>query len=114
MVNIRNNFERLSDLGARLAAVIAEDFEEVQEYAAKHNFQFPVLVDEEREIARSYGTYVRLNLESVNISRQAQFVIDREGNVRFMYVGSHQRDFVPVRHLLKVVRRLNEQEHLLV
>jgi peroxiredoxin len=34
-----------------------------------------------------------MNFESVNIARPSNFILDIEGTIRFMFIGSNQRDF---------------------
>jgi len=61
-------------------------------FLQQHPVSYPFLLDEDRRVTHHYGVYVRLNLESINIARPATFVIDAEGTVRFIYVGSTQTD----------------------
>jgi peroxiredoxin len=46
-----------------------------------------------REVVKEYGVYVRMNFESVNISRPAEVIVDTDKTVKYIYVGSIQTDF---------------------
>jgi hypothetical protein len=43
------------------------------------DYTFPVLADADRAVVKAYGVYVRANLESINIARPANFVLDGNG-----------------------------------
>jgi len=55
--------KKLQDMGFGVAAIMANDtenypadsFENMQKFAAHHNFTFPYLIDETQETARAYG-----------------------------------------------------------
>ncbi|MCU1284526.1 MAG: hypothetical protein JWO13_876 [Acidobacteriales bacterium] len=70
----------------------------------KHPISFPYLLDEDREVTKKYGVYVRMSIESINIARPATFVVDKAGTIRFLYLGSNQTDRVDVAEVLKAFR----------
>ena len=62
-------------------------------FATREEIPFPILADPERQMTRDYGVYVRVNFESWNTARPSVFLIDPEGMVRKLWVGSHQLDW---------------------
>jgi methyl-accepting chemotaxis protein len=78
----------------------------MREFLRTHQYPFPVLSDVRREVVKAYGVYVRVNFESVNISRPAECVIDKDGVVRYMYIGRIQTDFPPDGQILTVLDEL--------
>ncbi|MCX5729726.1 MAG: hypothetical protein NTZ28_12980, partial [Nitrospirae bacterium] len=46
-----------------------------------------------RQVVKEYGVYVRANLESINIARPANFVLDAAGTIRFIHISSVQIEF---------------------
>jgi peroxiredoxin len=50
--------------------------------------------------------YVRVNFESVNISRPAEFILDREKIVRYIFVGRIQTEFAGDEEILAVLDSL--------
>ena len=62
---------------------------------------FPFLLDEDRKVTRSYGIYVAMNIESINIARPACFILDRNGMIKFLYLGSNQFDRAPMEQLME-------------
>jgi peroxiredoxin len=63
-----------------------------EKFLSTHPVAFPFLLDEDRRVTKAYGVYQRLGSDALNIARPASFVIDREGIIRFVYVGRSQHD----------------------
>ena len=72
---------------------MAESLPRMQEFLKTHDYPFPLLSDVRREVVKEYGVYVRMNFESVNISRPAEVIVDTDKTVKYIYVGSIQTDF---------------------
>lgn len=85
---------------------MAEGFERMRRFLRDHSYPFPFLSDVRRETTRAYGVYIRLNLESANISRPAEFIIDTEKIVRYIYVGTIQTDFPADEEIFEVLDRI--------
>lgn len=51
---------------------------------------------------------MRVNFESVNISRPAEFVLDADGTIKYIYIGKIQTDFPPVEEILSVLDGLKD------
>jgi len=47
--------------------------------------------------------YVRVNFESINISRPAEFVIDKDKTIKYIYEGRIQTDFPPDEEIFAVL-----------
>ena len=65
---------------------------------------FPFLLDEDRAVTKAYGVYQSLKLDSINIARPATLVIDRQGVVRYIYVGASQHDRAPMEPVIAAAR----------
>jgi peroxiredoxin len=74
-----------------------------EKYLAEHPISFPFLLDEDRAVTKAYGVYQRLRLDAINIARPATFVIDRNGAIRYIYVGSSQFDRAPTEEVLSAL-----------
>jgi peroxiredoxin Q/BCP len=55
-----------------------------EQFAAKHSFPFPLLIDKGRKIAAAYGCVMALGL----MVRRAVFVIDKEGRIAAYWQGN--------------------------
>lgn len=67
---------------------------------------FPVLVDEEREVARDYGVFRMFSLNGLRVTRPAVFIVDSIGQIAFAYVGARDDDAPDTGSLLHLVAAL--------
>jgi methyl-accepting chemotaxis protein len=93
MGHIREIYPEFEKRGARVVVIMAESLARMQEFLDKHKYPFPVLSDVRREVVKAYGVYVRVNFESVNISRPSEVILDKDGIVKYIYIGRIQTDF---------------------
>lgn len=94
------------ELGAEVLAIAGQRAKKVEEYRTSHSLTIPVLIDPDRSVIKRYGVYHRIGLTAVNIARPAMFIIDREGRIRFMYVGADQLDRPDHSALVAELRKL--------
>jgi peroxiredoxin len=106
MGHIRDIYEEFEKQGARVVVIMAESLARMQEFLQKHHYPFPVLSDVRRIAVKAYGVYVRVNFESVNISRPSEFIIDEDKTIRYIYVGRIQTDFSPDEEIFAVLDEL--------
>ena len=106
-------FEPLKDeilqAGASLAYIAAEKrrgLHKPEKFLVEHPVSFPFLLDEDRSVTRAYGIHHLVGTDALNIARPATFVIERNGIIRFMYVGGRQEDRAPMADVLEAVRKL--------
>jgi len=96
----------IEQLGASLFFVAAEKREGMfkpKRFFGKHPVAFPFLLDEDRSVTKAYGVYNRLSLEAIDIAKPATFVVDRNGIVRFIYVGKNQLDRASLEQVMTAV-----------
>ena len=103
---MRDGYPALEALGARLVVVLCQDAAAVRAYFHEHPVPFPVAIDEERAVARAYGVYVLLGLDSVHIARPSTFVVDRQGIVRRRFVAVFQWQKMPLTTIEAVLREI--------
>lgn len=89
-----------------MVSILAESLPRMQEFLRDHNYPFPLLSDVRREVVKAYGVYVRVNFESINISRPAEFVLDQDKTIKYIYVGRIQTDFPPDQEIFAVLDSL--------
>lgn len=76
-----------------MVGILAQNMNKVRAYLEDNTYPFPLLVDQKRVVVKEYGVYVKANFESYNIARPTEFILDGEGIIRYIYIGSHQRDY---------------------
>lgn len=85
---------------------------ELRGYAERNGITYPLLVDKDREVIKSYGVYHWLSFEAYNIARPATFIINKQGIIQYMYIGSHQFDMVDQTELIDCLKSLNAENGL--
>ena len=90
MGHIREKYAEFEKRGTGVVVIMAQDPERMQDYLKDHSFPFPLLADAGRKVVKDYGVYVRANFESVNIARPANFILDKDGTVRYIFIASVQ------------------------
>lgn len=93
MGHIREIYPELEKRGARAVVVLAEKLERMRKFLEEHSYPFPVLSDAAREVVKEYGVYVRVNFESVHIARPANFILDGEGTIKYIFIASIQTEY---------------------
>ena len=94
-------YQEFRTSGAEVIAVVNDTQEQAQAYFAKHGIPFPCLVDQEHRVYDQYA--VSSKLLSLG-QRPALFIIDREGVVRYAYLGGQQWEIPSNKDVLEVCR----------
>lgn len=87
--------------GAKVIALVRDTQEATRNYFQKHPIPFTCLVDIQGDVYHQYE--VKSALLSLG-QRPALFVIDREGIVRYAYLGSQQWEIPSNKKVLEVCR----------
>jgi peroxiredoxin len=88
-----------------IAAEKREGLFKPAEFLSKQPISFPFLLDEERQVTKTYGLYHRLGTDAFHIAHPATLVVDRRGIIRFIYRGEDQRDRAPIEQVLTELQR---------
>jgi peroxiredoxin Q/BCP len=102
LVCYNNELAQFSELDAQVLAVSGQDLESHEKFAAQHGFQFPLLADTEKSVARAYGI-----LGPLGIPRRSVFVIDASGVVRYVHRALVGVTFRPVDELIGAISAAN-------
>lgn len=70
-------------------ALAVNDLSSVAGAAAAVGATFPILADPQHQVAEAYGVY---NLLGDQLAAPAVFVIDRDGRMRWSYIGQSSQD----------------------
>ena len=85
--DFRDAYTELNGEGVVVLGISTDSLASHQKFRAKHQLPFPLLSDEEAEVAKLYGVYKQKNMygkTSWGIERST-FVIDAEGIMRKVY-----------------------------
>ena len=102
-MELRYEYPQVRGLGAELLAVSTDDRNDARNVVVQLGVGFPVLYDPDTKVARLYGVY---NLLGDSLAAPATFVIDKEGRVRWSYIGQDIADRPSGRQILSQLRKL--------
>ena len=84
---MRDRIGEFEERGAQVLAIAPDTLENARGYFQKNELPFPGLADADRSVFRQYD--VKSALVSLG-QRPGLFVIDKEGVVRYAYLGGQQ------------------------
>ena len=90
---MRSESSRLTDQGATILTITAQDPEDTANFVARNPAPFPMLSDSDRAVMKAYDAHNALSFEGFNIAHPAVFLIDPAGVVRWRFVGSNQLEW---------------------
>ena len=90
--------------GARAVVVVCQNEAAVRAHFARDPMPFPIAIDRERIVARAFGVYALLGLDSINIARPATFIIDAGGVIRLRFAARTQFQRLPIEAILTGLR----------
>ena len=99
--------DEIAQTGAQLVYIAAEKGDGVwnpKKFLQQHPVSFPFLLDEDRRVTKNYGLYHRLGKDAINIAHPGTLVVDRNGVIRFIYVGKDQKDRASWESVIKAVK----------
>jgi thioredoxin-dependent peroxiredoxin len=80
----RDDLQQLTTMGAAVVGVSVDDTASHAEFARKYHLPFPLLADENGEIAERYGSI--LNLGIIKFAKRNTFLISPQGKIAKVYL----------------------------
>lgn len=80
---LRDDFQLLRELGVAVMGVSTDDVASHRAFAEKHRLPFPLLSDPSGDVARSYGSLIRLG--PFRFAKRNTFIVDPRGRVAHIY-----------------------------
>jgi peroxiredoxin len=108
MAFLRDNAARLETANIAAVGVVCQNRETVKQYLEKNPLAFPLLPDESRAVAKSYGVHYWLTYEGFNLAHPSLFILDRQGVITFAHIGKNMRDLPLSRVLEQFLTFLDE------
>lgn len=103
---LRRDYVEYARMGMRILGVVGQKPTKLRKYIWGNYMPFPLLADYERAVMKVYGVYQPINLDTFNNALPATFIIDRDGIIRFIYIGYSQIDYPPKRSIINCLRRI--------
>ena len=90
-------------MGVEPLVVLPQKREAVERFVAETHPPFEILIDEKRDVVKTYGVWHRIGLDAWNIARPAVFLIDRDRSIRYSFIGTSQIQFPSHEEILKAI-----------
>lgn len=74
---LRDQYEKIQDLGAEILGVSVDDTGSHQKFTEKYNLPFQLIADTDRNITKEYGVYN----EKSGMAKRWTFIIDEQGKI---------------------------------
>ena len=85
-MELQKDYNTISGLGAEILAISADDLSEAEHAVNAIGLEFPILSDQDAMVIAEYGVLAN------GISAPATFILDRDGAIRWQYVGHSRSD----------------------
>lgn len=95
---MRDSIEEFKRRDAQVLAIAPDTLEHAQSYFQRHDIPFPCLADPDRLAYRQYD--VKSAMVSLG-QRPGLFIVDREGVVRYAYLGWQQWEIPSLEEMLR-------------
>jgi peroxiredoxin len=106
MAQLRRDYDEIKKLDTEVIAVGPEDTKAFNDFWVPENMPFIGIPDPHHNIAKLFGQQVKL----AKFGRlPAQFVIDREGLIRFQHFGSSMSDISEDKYVVEMLQTLNKE-----
>jgi peroxiredoxin Q/BCP len=96
LCELRDSYEKLRAIDVEVLGINAGDSASHERFASKNGYQFPLLVDEDKIVAKEYGQTV-----AIWGVKRAVFVVDKNGKIIFSQQGKP-----PVEDIISAIEKL--------
>lgn len=102
--DFRDNMEELDSQGIIVLGVSCDTMESHQKFSEKHELNFPLLVDENKEICTKFGVIreKEINGKKAEYVERTTFIIDEKGIIRWI-----EQQVNVEHHIQRVLHELN-------
>jgi peroxiredoxin len=95
-------YEQFRENGVQVVVLMTQSEAALRDRLGSYAIPFPILADEHREVARQYGVFRAISWDGLGVTRPAAVMIDREGIIRFIYVGQRDADVPDTESLVRL------------
>ena len=91
MCTFRDRFDAFNSMNAQVLGISVDGIFAQKAFSDANNLNFPLLSDYQREVGAAYGVSLPnfAGMEGYTASERAVFVIDKDGVVKFKWVGEN-------------------------
>ena len=104
LVKLQQEYSTVNSLNAEVLAISTDDLEGAGWAVNQQCLEFPVLYDPEATVVKQYGVF---NAADEGKALPATFVIDKDGYVRWQYLGKSTTDRPSNALIFEQLRQIN-------
>jgi len=105
LCSIRDEKAEYDDLNVDILAISVDSLFTLEKYKQEQNYNFPLLSDFNKDVARAYGTlYEDFVLGMKGVAKRSAFLVDQNGTIRYAEVlesAGDLPDFNKIKDTLK-------------
>ncbi len=102
-MQLQEDYDSITGLDAELLAVSVDDLSGAQWVVEELGLEFPILYDPEAAAVKEYGVF---DLNGDGVAAPATFVLDKQGKVRWQYVGRSRTDRPANQRIIEELQKL--------
>lgn len=106
MCATRDSYNRYSELDAEVLGISVDSPFALQAWADDQGFQFPLLSDFNKDVAKKYGVLYEDLLGLRGVAKRAAFVVDKLGKVRYAEVCPSPKELPDLESIRETLREL--------
>lgn len=116
IANLSKDYQKFKKMKTEIVAISSDNVKEARKTEEKAKPEFPLLLDTNSEVIESYGILVKkrelkdmlaLMHRKKNYAMPSVFLLDKEGIVRYRYVGKSYIDRPSNEDILKGIKKLD-------
>ena len=100
---MQKDYSTITDLDAEIIAISNDKLDRAQYAVDALGLEFPILSNPSADVIEAYGVY---NLHNNGYAAPATFLIDKQGNIRWTYIGRTSYTDRPSN--AQIIKRLQE------
>lgn len=107
MCAFRDQMSDYNSLGGQVLGLSVDSRFTLDEFAKKHDLQFPLLSDFNKEVGQAYGVLYEDFLGMKGVHKRSLFVIDKDGTIKYSWMNEkagEMPDLAPVQAALKELK----------
>jgi peroxiredoxin len=83
-LELQSDYDTISELDAEILAISIDDLTGGERVVERLGLAYQILSDPDAEVIKAYGVF---NLHDNDLATPATFLIDKQGTVRWEYIG---------------------------
>ncbi len=100
---MQQEYGTIRDLDGEVVAISTDKLSEAAYVVEALGLEFPILYDPEATVVTDYGVF---DLLKDGLATPSTFLIDKEGNIRWKYVGKTISDRVSAQQMITKLKQL--------